>query len=93
MRLANAFTDTLHLEVGTQAGITLQAPEGVRLLATLSQADGANTRRLPVLQEGDRRDVVVGSIPAGTYILRVYSSSGTAPIRFECAADFIIVAD
>jgi hypothetical protein len=65
----------------------------VRLLATLSQADGANTRKLPVRQEGDRRDVVVGSIPAGMYILRVYSSSGTDPLRFECAADFVIVAD
>jgi transglutaminase-like putative cysteine protease len=93
LRLANAFTDTLHLGAGAQAGITLQVPEGVRLIATLSQADGANTRKLPVRQEGDRRDVVVGSIPAGTYILRVYSSSGTDPIRFECAADFVIVAD
>ena len=93
LRLANAFTDTLHLGAGAQAGVTLLAPEGVRLIATLSQADGSNTRKLPVLQEGDRRDVVVGSIPAGTYILRVYSSSGTDPIRFECAADFVIVAD
>ncbi len=93
LRLANAFTDTLHLGAGTQAGITLQAPEDVRLIATLSQADGANTRMLPMVQEGDRRDVVVGSVPAGTYILRVYSSSGTAPVRFECAADFVIVAD
>jgi transglutaminase-like putative cysteine protease len=93
LRLANAFTDTLHVREGAQAGITLLAPEGVRLLATLSQADGANTRKLPVRQEGDRRDVVVGSIPAGMYILRVYSSSGTDPLRFECAADFVIVAD
>ena len=93
LRLANAFTDTLHLEVGTQVGITLQAPEGVRLIATQSQSDGANTRRLPVLQDGDRRDIVVESVLAGTYILRVYSSSGTDPIRFECAADFVIVAD
>jgi transglutaminase/protease-like cytokinesis protein 3 len=93
LRLANAFTDTLHVREGAQAGITLLAPEGVRLIATLSQADGANTRMLPVRQQDNQRDIVVESVPAGTHILRVYSSSGTDPIRFECAVDFVIVAD
>jgi len=93
LRLVTAFTDTLHLEPGTPAGITLLAPEGVRLIATLSQADGTNTRMLPVRQQGHQRDMVVESVPAGTHILRVYSSSGTDPVRFECAADFVIVAD
>jgi transglutaminase-like putative cysteine protease len=93
LRLANAFTDTLHVREGAQAGITLLAPEGVRLIATLSQADGANTRMLPVRQQGNQRDIVVESVPTGTHLLRVYSSSGTDPIRFECAADFVIVVD
>jgi transglutaminase-like putative cysteine protease len=93
LRLANAFTDTLHVSEGAQAGITLLAPEGVRLIATLSRRDGADTRMLPVRQQGYQRDIVVEAVPAGTHILRVYSSSGTDPVRFECAADFVIVAE
>lgn len=93
LRLANAFSDTLHLGAGGTAGITLLAPEGVRLIATLSQSDGADTRMLPVRQQGYQRDIVVESVPAGAHIVRVYSSSGTDPARFECAVDFVIVAD
>jgi hypothetical protein len=93
LRLANAFTDTLRLEAGAEAGVSLLAPEGVKLIATLSSEGDANTRLLPVLQEGEQREIVVESVPTGTYILRVYSSSGTDPVRFECAADFVIVAD
>ncbi len=93
LRLANAFTDTLQLAADARGGVTLLAPENVALVATLTPGTGKETVRLPVIVGDDRRTIPVGPLPAGDYILRVYSSPDAANVAFECAADYAVTVE
>ena len=91
LRLGNAFSDTISTTAGTPAGVTIAAPDGILVAATLSlngQDIGANN--LFIRESGIRRDVVVGPLPAGNYILRLYAKSAASTGPFECAADYAV---
>jgi len=91
LRLGNAFSDTISTTAGTPAGVTIAAPDGILVAATLSlngQDIGANN--LFIRESGIRRDVVVGPLPAGNYILRLYVKPATNAGPYDCAADYAV---
>ncbi|MEI8241808.1 MAG: transglutaminase domain-containing protein [bacterium] len=91
LRLGNAFSDTLATTPGKPAVVTLAAPEGILLGATLSyNGQDISASHVSIIESGIRRDVVVGAIPAGDYILRIYSKPAAAAGPFDCAADYAV---
>ena len=91
LRLGNAFSDALSTPAGTPTGITLAAPDGILIAATLSlNGQDISANNLLIGANGIRRDVVVGPLPVGNYILRLYAKSATNSGPYECAADYAV---
>lgn len=91
LRLANAFSDTLITSPGKATGVIVTAPEGILLGATLSQnGQDLSANNLFIRESGIRRDVLVGPLPAGQYILRLYSKPATSTGPYDCAADYVV---
>jgi transglutaminase-like putative cysteine protease len=91
LRLGNAFSDAIATPTGKPAVVTLAAPEGILLGATLScNGQDISASHVSIIESGIRRDVVVGALPAGDYILRIYSKPATAAGPFDCAADYAL---
>ena len=91
LRLGNAFSDTLATTVGKPTGVTVAAPEGILLGATLSlDGQDISANNLLIRENGIRRDVVIGPLPGGDYILRHYSKPATNAGPYDCAADYAV---
>jgi transglutaminase-like putative cysteine protease len=89
LRLGNAFSDTLAATAGQASGVIVVAPEGVLLTASLSSNGKDISRDTLSLQEsGTRHDVQVAPLPAGRYILRIFSKPATNAGPYECAVDY-----
>ncbi len=93
LRLGDAFTSTLVADASRGGMLTLFAPDGVDVAATLSPLDNsAESTRIPVGIAGPRHDIIVGSLPPGRHLLRIYSRQ-MGDRRFTCSADFVIRAE
>jgi hypothetical protein len=91
LRLGNAFAATLDAPTAARGSLILDAPVTTSVVATLSPLANANdARRLPVLRHETRRDIVVGPLAPGSYLLRVYSRAEEDAGPYECAADFVV---
>ncbi|MEI6212134.1 MAG: transglutaminase domain-containing protein [bacterium] len=90
LRLANAFSDTLTTPLGKPTSVILAAPEGILLGATLTQNGQDLSANLSVRESGIRRDILVAPLPAGQYILRLYSKPATSSGLYDCAADYVV---
>jgi transglutaminase-like putative cysteine protease len=91
LRLANGFSDSLRTGIAMPTGVTLAAPADVLIAATLSSgSEDITAGNLLVRDSGIRRDVIVGPLPAGEYILRIYAKPATNAGLYECAADYVV---
>ena len=89
--LGNAFSDVIATPVGTPTGVAVAVPSGILIAATLSShGQDLSVNNLFLRQNSLRTDVVVGPLPAGTYILRLYAKPATYPGPYECAADYAV---
>ncbi|MDD5705213.1 MAG: transglutaminase domain-containing protein [Kiritimatiellae bacterium] len=90
--LGNALSSTLPANAGESSRVIIAAPESVSVAATLTPlgAGGGPAEVLPVMESGIRRDFQIGPLPAGDYILRIYSTSGPRDGFYDCSADFVI---
>ncbi len=91
LRLGSGFSSSLAATAGTPTGLTVAAPESVAVVATLSLPDGReiSAGNLFLGENGIRRDIVVGPLPVGSYILRLYVRSAAAG-PYTCAADYLV---
>jgi hypothetical protein len=90
LRLGGPFSDAIRVAAGQPTGVTLAAPEGVQITATLTAgSQDASAGNLFLRENGARRDVIVAPLPAGDYLLRLYVRNATGTV-FECAADYAI---
>jgi transglutaminase-like putative cysteine protease len=91
LRLGNAFADTLSVLTSTACGITLVAPETTAIAATLtSNARDISAGNIVIRESGVRRDIVLAPLPAGEYILRIYSKQDASNAPYECAIDYVV---
>lgn len=90
LRLVNATGGAVRLDTGTRGNVSLQVPDGIGLVATLSDAVGGQTVQLPVAAAEGQHDISVGPLASGSYVLRVYSAPQAADARFECAVDYAV---
>ena len=90
LRLVNTAGDAVQLDADTRGNVSLYVPDGIGLVATLSDATGGQTVQLPVSVVEKQRDIAVGPLASGSYVLRVYSAPQTADARFECAIDYVV---
>lgn len=91
LRLGNAFSDTLEAAADQRAAILVAAPESVRLAATLSR-DGQDISagHLNVVENGTQREIVVGGLEPGSYLLRLYSKPAAVEGPYDCCADYAL---
>ena len=91
LRLGNAFNDAISTSAGTPTGVTLAVPDGILLAATLSiNGQDISANNLLIRQNGIRNDVVIGPLPAGKYILRLYAKNAANAGPYDCAADYAV---
>jgi transglutaminase/protease-like cytokinesis protein 3 len=92
LRLGNAFADTLATAAEQPASVIITAPEGILLTASLSRnGQDISVGKLALRESGTRRDLIIGALPAGEYILRIYSKAATNAGPYECAVDYVYV--
>jgi transglutaminase/protease-like cytokinesis protein 3 len=91
LSLVNHLSDTIRMPAGGSTAVNLLAPEGVRIAATLSR-DGQDAGRdhLTVVEAGAQRQVVVSTLPAGDYLLRLYSKPAGAEGSYDCFLDYAV---
>lgn len=91
LRLGNGFSDTIATRVGEVATVTLAAPPGVGVAATLTR-DGRDfsADHLVIQEAGVRRDIRATGLPAGRYILRLFSRPAGSAGRYDCSADYVL---
>jgi len=89
--LGNHFSDTIAMPADGAASVTLLAPEGVEIAATLLSEKGKiGAGHLLVSGDGVRRDILLDGLPAGDYLLRVYSRSASSAGAYECCLDYAV---
>jgi hypothetical protein len=91
LRLGNQISDAITVSEGNPTGVILSVPEGVQLTATLTR-DGQDigAGNLYIRQDGVRRDILVAPLPAGDYLLRLYSKPAASANPYECCVDYAV---
>ncbi len=92
LRLGNGQAANLTTSAATGGTLLLSAPEAVAIGATLSRpGDATPPLTIPVLEAGTERAIHTGPLPAGDYLLRLYSKAPD-DATYTCSADFMIHA-
>jgi len=92
LRLGNAFSDSIATPAGTPTGVTVAAPEGIFIAATLlSNGLDISAHNIFIRENGIRRDVALGPLPAGQYILRIFAKPAANPGPYDCVVDYAVM--
>ena len=93
LRLGDAFASTVVADAASGGTLTVAAPAAVDVAATLAPLDsGAAASQVPVRTSGPLREIAIGGLSPGAYILRLYSRASDGE-TFACSADFVIRAE
>lgn len=90
LELGNYFTDTIKVNSGAPVDVMILAPDDVELAASISGTKLGTAKVSVTSEDGALYNVGLNSMPAGEYILRVYSRPKGSTANFECSLDYAV---